>query len=129
MARIAQWHIWVLLLVGLLGLLPAVAPAPAASARPERPIVAQIVNDPSHLAGRVILIYGLVIDSDAEGRRFFLQDVSQRPLAVAVAANQEPVAVGDELEVLGTVEVFEGDILLRAERIAPTKVLGGGGCC
>lgn len=89
----------------------------------ERPIIAQLFADPDRFAGRKIEIYGLVVESNIRNE-FFLQDVSQRSLRVLGAA-----AVGDQLTVIGKINLSAQSLYLTAEQIIPTKVTGGGGCC
>ena len=89
----------------------------------DRPIIAQLFANPEQFAGRKIEIYGLVVESNIRNE-FFLQDVSQRSLRVLGAA-----AVGDQLTVIGKINLSAQSLYLTAEQIIPTKVTGGGGCC
>ncbi|MDH3670501.1 MAG: hypothetical protein OES46_04985 [Gammaproteobacteria bacterium] len=93
----------------------------------DRPIIANLLADPIDFDGKGVVIYGLVIKAFSDGRIFLLQDVSQMPLKV-IGDNGINAKVGDQLLVHG---VFRHDEqpYLRASRIIPTKVLGGGGCC
>ncbi|MEX2129596.1 MAG: hypothetical protein WD871_15335 [Xanthobacteraceae bacterium] len=101
--------------------------AESESASVLRPIIAQLVANPDAFAGRTIEIYGLVIEGDAKNE-FLLQDVSQRPLRVVNNARLT-VAVGDQLTVVGKFNAGPRSIFVTAERLIPTKVTGGGGCC
>ncbi len=89
----------------------------------EKPIIAQLYADPSSFSGRTVEIYGLVVESNRTNE-FFLQDVSQRPLRVLGTA-----AVGDQVTVVGRFHASSQSIHLAAEKLIPTKVTGGGGCC
>ncbi len=73
-------------------------------------------------------MYGLVVGTTDAGRIFRLQDVSQMPLRVEVT-DGSTVWDGDQLLVEGVVVQSGGEVTLRATKIVPTKVLGGGGCC
>lgn len=92
-----------------------------------RPIIAGILADPARYLGRRVEIYGLVVRTDAEGTRFHLQDVSQRPMLV-LAPSGRSAAKGDQLIVRGVLRRVDGEIELLAERITPARVTGGG-CC
>ena len=95
---------------------------------PERPIIAELFWDVEGFRGRQVIVYGLVIESVDAGRVFMLQDVSQMPLRVEVT-DGTTVWKGEQLLVEGLVVQSDGEPALRATRIVPTKVLGGGGCC
>jgi hypothetical protein len=97
-------------------------PTPSEPAVP-RPIIAQLFANPETFAGKKVEVYGLVIQSDSRNE-FLLQDVSQRPIRVLGNAS-----VGDQVTVLGTVQMGGVAIYLSAESLKSTKVLGGGGCC
>ena len=94
---------------------------------PTRPIIAQLLSDPTSYGGRQVIVYGLVIESISDAV-FFLQDVSQRPLKV-VAAPGKKIAVGDQLTVTGEFDAQAVPPVLHALELVPTRVLGGGGCC
>jgi hypothetical protein len=89
----------------------------------QKPIIAQLYADPSAFAGRTIEVYGLVIESNSRNE-FQLQDVSQRPLRVLGNA-----AIGDQVTVIGIFHASSQSFYIAAERLIPTKVTGGGGCC
>ena len=101
----------------------AADPAP-----PERPIIAELFWDAEKFHGRQVVVYGLVIETADAGRVFMLQDVSQMPLRVEVT-DGTTVWNGEQLLVEGMVVQSDGEPTLKATRIVPTKVLGGGGCC
>ena len=103
----------------------AIATAPPA---PERPIIAELFWDVEGFRGRQVVVYGLVIETADAGRVFMLQDVSQMPLRVEVT-DGTTVWNGEQLLVEGLVVQSDGEPTLKATRIVPTKVLGGGGCC
>lgn len=118
-----------LLLGGTVALGPAEHETIAADlAPPERPIIAELLWDAEKFHGRQVVVYGLVIETADTGRVFMLQDVSQMPLRVEVT-DGTTVWNGDQLLVEGLVVPSDGEPTLRATRIVPTKVLGGGGCC
>jgi hypothetical protein len=89
----------------------------------QKPIIAQLYADPTSFSGRTVEVYGLVVESNAKNE-FLLQDVSQRSLRVVGSA-----AIGDQVTVVGRFHASAQSIYLTAERLIPTKVTGGGGCC
>jgi hypothetical protein len=103
-----------------------------ASAGPDQdsltPIIAQVVAEPEAFAGKLVSIYGLVIESQASGREFMLQDVSQQPLKV-VGSEKLVAAVGDQLTVIGIFKWDGRSPYVAASMLIPTRVFGGGGCC
>jgi len=115
MKLLATWSLVVLL-------------AATAAAATERPIIAGVVAEPARYLGRLIEIYGLVVRIEAHGRRFYLQDVSQRPLLV-LAPEGRTAAAGDQLIVSGVLRRVNGELRLVAEKMTPARVIGGGGCC
>jgi hypothetical protein len=90
------------------------------------PIIAELYSDPVHFSGKSVVIYGLVVESFANGS-FMLQDVSEHPLKI-VAGRNVKTKVGDQLIVFG---IFESNRVpyVRAKSLIRTKVLAGGGCC
>jgi hypothetical protein len=94
----------------------------------DKPIIAQLMRDPGSYDGAAVTIYGLVIEARGGGRTFLLQDVSQMPLRIRARAHVR-VKVGDELLITGIFHANRGDPYLEGRLLAPTKVLGGGGCC
>jgi hypothetical protein len=113
-------------MVVMLGIVGGVA------AEPDRksltPIIAQVVAEPEAFAGKLVSIYGLVIESQASGREFMLQDVSQQPLKV-VGSEKLMAAVGDQLTVIGIFKWDGRSPYVAASMLIPTRVFGGGGCC
>ena len=97
-------------------------------APPERPIIAELFWNAEGFHGRQVVVYGLVIETADAGRAFMLQDVSQMPLRVEIT-DGTTVWNGEQLLVEGLVVQSDGEPTLKATRIVPTKVLGGGGCC
>ena len=95
---------------------------------PERPIIAELFWNAEGFHGRLVVVYGLVIETADAGRAFMLQDVSQMPLRVEIT-DGTTVWNGEQLLVEGLVVQSDGEPTLKATRIVPTKVLGGGGCC
>ena len=95
---------------------------------PQRPIISELFWDAEGFHGRKVVVYGLVIETADAGRVFMLQDVSQMPLRVEVT-DGTTVWNGEQLLVEGMVVQSDGEPTLKATRIVPTKVLGGGGCC
>jgi hypothetical protein len=93
-----------------------------------RPIIADLFAQPKAFAGRRIVIYGLVIESNLTGTEFLLQDVSQRPLKI-IGSKRLKAAAGDQLTVVGTFHGPADSPYLVAKRLIPTVVIGGGGCC
>lgn len=102
--------------------------ASLALAESSTPIIAQLIADPAHYDGQGVVVYGLVIETDAQGSRFLLQDVSQMPLAV-VRQDGWVTLVGDQLLVEGRFVANHGKPYLDAAAITHTQVIGGGGCC
>ncbi len=102
--------------------------APANIPEPDKPIIAHLFANPALYDGRPVTIYGLVIDADANGRRFLVQDVSQMPLRVVMERGL-PVIAGDQILIEGAFKANRGDPYFEARKVVPTKVLGGGGCC
>ncbi len=94
----------------------------------ERPIIAGVVADPQRYLGRRIEVYGVVVQLEAGGGRFYLQDVSQRPLLV-VAPRGESAGLYEQYIVTGVVRRMDGELGIAAERLAPARVTAGGGCC
>jgi|SoiMetStandDraft_2_1073263.scaffolds.fasta_scaffold174691_2 hypothetical protein len=113
----------VLLTLGIVG--PAAA---RSDQKPLTPIIAQLVAEPEVFAGRVVTIYGLVVESRASGKEFMVQDVSQHPLKV-IGSKMLVAAVGDQLTVVGTFMWDGKSPYIAATLLIPTRVLGGGGCC
>lgn len=92
-----------------------------------RPIIAELIHEPQDYAGRQIIIYGLVIGSISDSV-FFLQDVSQIPLKI-VGRHGIKAKVGDQVMISGVFRAGKGEPVFFAEKLLPTRVLGGGGCC
>jgi hypothetical protein len=93
-----------------------------------RPIIAQMLHDPDAYLRRRVTIYGLVIERPTR-RKFVLQDVSQRPLAV-VGRRGVKASVGDQVTVVGVLtRERSGSFVFVARSLVATRVLGGGGCC
>jgi len=113
-----------------LGLIVFVLAWAAAGAEPhiERPIIAGVVAEPQRFLGRRIEIYGVVVKTVEGGRRFYLQDISQRPLLVVAPVG---VAAGlhDQYIVSGVLRRLDGELVLAAELLTPARVTAGGGCC
>lgn len=99
--------------------------APAAL---ERPIIAGVVAEPQRYLGRRIELYGLVVQVQAEGTRFYIQDVSQRPMLI-VAPQGLSVGLYEQYIVTGVLRRIEGELGIAAEQLTPTRVTAGGGCC
>jgi hypothetical protein len=97
-------------------------------ARLATPIVAHLYADPAAFAGRAVMIYGLVVESDASGTIFSLQDVSLHPLKI-VGGERVRAAVGDQVTVIGIFHADHEPPHLAASALIPTRVLAGGGCC
>jgi hypothetical protein len=93
-----------------------------------RPIIAQLYAEPESFLGRPLAVYGLVIEANAGGTVFMLQDVSQHPLRV-VGKPSLIATAGDQVTIVGTLQRDGGGPYLAASLIIPTRVLGGGGCC
>jgi hypothetical protein len=91
------------------------------------PIIAQLYADPSQFTGRLVSIYGLVVDSTPSGT-FMLQDVSQHPLKI-VGDDGNKAAVGDQLIVVGLFYSSPEGPYIYAKTLIRTRVLAGGGCC
>ena len=68
-----------------------------------------------------------MIESDASGAVFMLQDVSLRPLKVV--GSEHLASVGDQVTVIGTFQADHDPPYLAASALIPTRVLAGGGCC
>ena len=133
MSRIPGGQLAAVVLGAVLGaalalFVPPPGTADAQSTDPQRPIISELFWDTARFEGRHVTVYGLVIATEDAGRTFFLQDVSQMPLRVEVT-DGTTVWVGDQLLVEGAVGLSERDPYLKATKIVPTKVLGGGGCC
>lgn len=94
----------------------------------ERPIIAAAMAEASRYDGVRVAIYGLVTSIEAGDGQFAITDVSQKPLKVR-ASGLETMKLLDQVEVEGVIRVRNGALVLDADRISPTKVLGGGGCC
>jgi len=95
---------------------------------PERPIIAGVVAEPERYLGRRIELYGLVVQVEAEGKRFYIQDVSQRPMLV-VAPQGKSAKLYDQYIVTGMLRRIDGELGIAAEQLTPTRVTAGGGCC
>jgi hypothetical protein len=100
----------------------------SAKARPVTPIIAHLFAEPAAFAGRTVMVYGLVIESEASGTIFLLQDVSLRPLKV-VGNDRLRASEGDQVTVIGILETDRDEPYLTANALIPTRVLAGGGCC
>lgn len=94
----------------------------------ERPIIAGVVAEPQHFLGRRIELYGVVVKTTGNGRRFYIQDVSQRPLLVVAPAGKS-ARLYEQYVVTGVLRWLDGELGLAAERLAPARVTAGGGCC
>lgn len=94
----------------------------------ERPIIAGVIAKPQRYLGRRIELYGLVVRAENEGRRFYIQDVSQHPLLV-LAPRGMSAAPGDQFIVRGILRRMDGELGIVAERLTPARVTAGGGCC
>lgn len=94
----------------------------------DKPIIAHMLAAPQAYNTRTVTIYGLVIETEQDGRMFMLQDVSQMPLKI-VRTDGVATAVGDQVLVKGVFESSADGPQLNAIKIEETKVLGGGGCC
>lgn len=92
-----------------------------------RPIIAQMLHDPTLYLSKPVTIYGLVIERLGRSS-FVLQDVSQRPLKV-VGGPRVRAATGDQVTVYGVLVRDRNDYYFAARSLIPTRVLGGGGCC
>lgn len=117
----------------LCALFVAVAASAGAADRPRSefaatPIIAEVVGEPTRFVGRRITIYGIVVESRQDGRRFLLQDVSQRPLMV-LAPQGERAAVGNQLMISGTMRRNSGELELEGDDMTHVQVVAGGGCC
>lgn len=101
----------------------------AAIAEPSvTPIIAELFASPKEYDGRLVAVYGLVIEEGGDRGEFVVQDVSQMPLSVITKKGRTP-AVGDQLLIHGVFRNDRGAPYLEARNVVPTKVLGGGGCC
>jgi hypothetical protein len=118
--------------IAALAIVVAVGAAALALRQPQSevltPIVAHLFADPDAFAGKTVSIYGMIVESEARGETFILQDVSQRPLRI-VGSPSLTAKVGDQLTVIGTFRVERGSAFVAAQSLIPTRVLGGGGCC
>lgn len=94
----------------------------------ERPIIAGVVAEPQRYLGRRIELYGLVVQVGAEGKRFYIQDVSQRPMLV-VAPRGKSAGLYEQYIVTGVLRRIDGELGIAAELLTPTRVTAGGGCC
>ena len=103
-------------------------PAAEQARKPLAPIIAQLVAEPEKYADKLLMIYGLVVESRSAGKVFMLQDVSQRPLKV-VGRGRLKAAVGDQVTVIGRLKVNRGEPYVAAKTLIPTRVVAGGGCC
>jgi hypothetical protein len=92
-----------------------------------RPIISHLFATPSAFAGRLVAVYGLVIEAPSVDE-FLLQDVSQRPLRIVVGAGRG-AKPGEQLTVIGTVRTDARGPYIAASKVIPTRVTGGGGCC
>jgi hypothetical protein len=100
----------------------------AAIAKPvATPIIAELFASPKAYDGRLVAVYGLVIEEGDRGE-FVVQDVSQMPLSVITKKGRTP-AIGDQLLIHGVFRYDREVPYLEARTVVPTKVLGGGGCC
>jgi hypothetical protein len=106
---------------------PATPMAEPARALPT-PIIAELYAAPAAFADKSVRIYGLVIEANASGTEFLLQDVSQHPLRI-VGGRKLKAKPGDQLIVIGRLRIVGAEPYLAAEAVLPTRVLGGGGCC
>jgi hypothetical protein len=93
-----------------------------------KPIIAELYATPQDFAGRVVAVYGVVVESSPTGAEFLLQDVSQRPLKV-IGSARLTATVGDQVTIIGRFNSDSRSPYLTALVLAPTRVLGGGGCC
>ena len=110
-------------------LLFALACATARAEPPvERPIIAGVVAEPERFLGRCIELYGVVVKTAEGGKRFYLQDVSQRPLLVLAPAGRS-AGLHDQYIVTGVLRRMDGELALAAELLTPARVTAGGGCC
>jgi hypothetical protein len=94
----------------------------------DKPIIAHLLASPSAYKGRIITIYGLVIETEQAGRVFMLQDVSQIPLKI-VRADGKGTALYDQVLVNGVFEIGPHGPRFNALKVEKAKVLAGGGCC
>jgi hypothetical protein len=94
----------------------------------ERPIVAGVLAEPDRYLGRRIELYGVVVKTESGGKRFYIQDVSQRPLLVQAPPGEQAKLYGQYI-VTGVLGLFGGELGIAAERLAPARVTAGGGCC
>lgn len=101
-----------------------------AEGRPSRPkpIIAELFATPTAFAGRLVEVYGLVIESSSDGAEFVLQDVSFRPLKI-VGNKKLKAAVGDQVTVIGIFHGHARPLYIAAKRVISTRVTAGGGCC
>jgi hypothetical protein len=93
----------------------------------KRPIIAQLIREPQAYAGQEVVIYGLVIGSVSDSV-FFLQDVSQMPLKI-VGRHGIKARIGDQVMISGVFKTAKEGPVFFADKLLPTRVLGGGGCC
>lgn len=94
----------------------------------DKPIIAHLLASPSTYKGRIITIYGLVIETEQAGGIFMLQDVSQMPLKI-VRADGKGTALYDQVLAKGVFEIGPDGPRFNALNVEKAKVLGGGGCC
>lgn len=93
----------------------------------KRPIIAQLIREPQAYAGQEVVIYGLVIESVSDSV-FILQDVSQMPLKI-VGKHGVKAKTGDQIMISGVFKSGKEGPVFFADKLLPTRVLGGGGCC
>jgi hypothetical protein len=92
-----------------------------------RPIISHLFAMPSAFAGRLVAVYGLVVEAPSVGE-FLLQDVSQRPLRIIVAGRRR-AKPGEQLTIVGVLHTDARGPYIAALKVIPTRVTGGGGCC
>lgn len=93
----------------------------------KRPIIAELMREPQIYTGQEVVIYGLVIRSVSDSV-FFLQDVSQMPLKI-VGGRGIKAKIGDQIMIGGVFKMGKEGPVFFADKLLPTRVLGGGGCC
>lgn len=94
----------------------------------ERPIVAGVLAEPERYLGRRIELYGVVVRTESDGKRFYIQDVSQSPLLVQAPPGAQANLYGQYI-VTGVLARIGGELGIAAERLTPARVTAGGGCC
>ena len=92
----------------------------------DRPIIAGVLAEPDRYLGRRIELYGVVVKTEDDGKRFYLQDVSKRPLLVHAPRGEQADLHGQYI-VTGVLGRMGDELGIAAERLTRARVTGG--CC